>query len=273
MKYVLILCVPILMSWTSPKDRTLVLTSPDKNIEAHIQVSDSISMAVYHNKIKILSAENISMIINAGLRLGNKSAFLKSEHSKIKETIKPEIREKYESIRDRYNKLVIEFKDSYSMEFRAYDNGLAYRFLTDQTDSIIVQDEILSLRFMETDSVILQLANGFRSSYETPYEKFAVLDVPLKKYIHLPYLVQRPDGISLVITESDLSMKVKGFKNEDEPPLPEKGTLVEQVEALEKKLIFDALSEVNGNQTKAGKLLGLTERNLRYKLKKYDIKN
>ncbi len=78
---------------------------------------------------------------------------------------------------------------------------------------------------------------------------------------------------SNVITESDLSMKVTGLKNEGDLLLPEGGTLVEQVEALEKKLIYDALAEVNGNQTKAGKLLGLTERNLRYKLKKYDIKN
>ncbi len=78
---------------------------------------------------------------------------------------------------------------------------------------------------------------------------------------------------SNVITESDLSMKVTGLKNEGDLLLPEGGTLVEQVEALEKKLIYDALTEVNGNQTKAGKLLGLTERNLRYKLKKYDIKN
>jgi len=77
---------------------------------------------------------------------------------------------------------------------------------------------------------------------------------------------------SNVISESDLSMKVKGFKNESDLPMPGTGTLVEQVETLEKKLIYDALAEVNGNQTKAGNLLGLTERNLRYKLKKYNIK-
>ncbi|MBT8387865.1 MAG: sigma-54 dependent transcriptional regulator [Ignavibacteria bacterium] len=77
---------------------------------------------------------------------------------------------------------------------------------------------------------------------------------------------------SNVITESDLSMKVTGLKNEGDLPLPDGGTLVEQVETLEKKLIYDALAEVNGNQTRAGKLLGLTERNLRYKMKKYDIK-
>jgi len=68
-------------------------------------------------------------------------------------------------------------------------------------------------------------------------------------------------------------MNIKGFKEERVLPALNEGTLTEQVEALEKQLIFDALQESSGNQTKAGKLLGLTERNLRYKLKKYNIKH
>ena len=76
---------------------------------------------------------------------------------------------------------------------------------------------------------------------------------------------------SQTILESDLSLGVKGFSRESEIPKQEDGTLTEQVEELEKRLIYDALSQTNGNQTKAGKLLGITERNLRYKLKKYNI--
>jgi len=76
-----------------------------------------------------------------------------------------------------------------------------------------------------------------------------------------------------VITLNDLPMNIKGFKEEKTLAALGKGTLTEQVEAIEKQLIFDALQESGGNQTKAGKLLGLTERNLRYKLKKYNIKH
>ncbi|OGU69946.1 MAG: two-component system response regulator [Ignavibacteria bacterium RBG_16_36_9] len=76
-----------------------------------------------------------------------------------------------------------------------------------------------------------------------------------------------------VITLSDLPMNIKGFKEERTLAALGKGTLTEQVEAIEKQLIYDALHESDGNQTKAGKLLGLTERNLRYKLKKYNIKH
>lgn len=76
-----------------------------------------------------------------------------------------------------------------------------------------------------------------------------------------------------ILSTNDLPLTVKGMKYEDQLPELGKGTLTEQVEALEKRLIFDALTESNGNQTKAGKLLGITERNLRYKLQKYNIKH
>ena len=75
------------------------------------------------------------------------------------------------------------------------------------------------------------------------------------------------------ITLKDLPMNVTGFKSEENIETNDSQTLTEQVEILEKKLIYDALKNSNGNQTQAGKILGLTERNLRYKMKKYGIHN
>ncbi|AFH47974.1 Response regulator [Ignavibacterium album JCM 16511] len=75
-----------------------------------------------------------------------------------------------------------------------------------------------------------------------------------------------------IITVNDLPSNVKGFKTETDPILDENKTLNEQVEALEKKLIYDALMRANGNQSLAGRMLGITERNLRYKMQKYGIK-
>lgn len=77
---------------------------------------------------------------------------------------------------------------------------------------------------------------------------------------------------SETITLNDLPNIVKGFKAEEEILQKESGSLIDQVEELEKKLIFDALSSANGNQSQAGRMLGLTERNLRYKMQKYGIK-
>ena len=90
----------------------------------------------------------------------------------------------------------------------------------------------------------------------------------LENIIERAVVLSRSD----VITVNDLPNVVKGYKGENEIPEKEKGNMIEQVEALEKKLIFDALLQANGNQSLAGRMLGITERNLRYKMQKYGIK-
>ncbi len=75
-----------------------------------------------------------------------------------------------------------------------------------------------------------------------------------------------------LITVNDLPMNVKGFREEQSSPYDRDETLNDKIEALEKAMIYDALAKMHGNQTQAGKLLGITERNLRYKIKKYDIR-
>ncbi len=49
-------------------------------------------------------------------------------------------------------------------------------------------------------------------------------------------------------------------------------SLSEAVESVEKKMILKALEKANGVQVKAAELLGISERNLRYKIQKYGVK-
>lgn len=55
------------------------------------------------------------------------------------------------------------------------------------------------------------------------------------------------------------------------PLLSEEKPLINKIEMLEKKAIEDALKICNYNQTKAAKLLGLTKRQLNYRVKKYAL--
>jgi len=50
------------------------------------------------------------------------------------------------------------------------------------------------------------------------------------------------------------------------------GTFTERVAAFEKELIDQALEQSRGIQTRATRILGITERHLRYKLNKYGMK-
>ena len=75
-----------------------------------------------------------------------------------------------------------------------------------------------------------------------------------------------------VVMRTELPPEVQQMCAEEVPTVAAGGTLAEQVEALERKAIAEALEQADGIQSRAAEILGLTERNLRYKLKKYRFK-
>lgn len=76
-----------------------------------------------------------------------------------------------------------------------------------------------------------------------------------------------------IITTSDLPMNIQGLKSEKRESVDlTAGSFEEKVASFEKQLIQEAISQAKGVQTKAAEILGMTERHLRYKLKKYGMK-
>jgi len=73
-----------------------------------------------------------------------------------------------------------------------------------------------------------------------------------------------------LITTDDLPPNVMNLPNQ--PAIPSIGSLEAQVAALEQNLISHALYQAQGNQSRAAETLGMTERKLRYKIKKYGMK-
>jgi DNA-binding NtrC family response regulator len=73
------------------------------------------------------------------------------------------------------------------------------------------------------------------------------------------------------ITVPDLPFKNDSFNNLSGKKIS--ASLRESLEELEKHLISEAMDKAADNQTRAAEILGMSERMLRYKLKKYDLKN
>ncbi len=74
------------------------------------------------------------------------------------------------------------------------------------------------------------------------------------------------------IMQSDLPVRLNESPKGSKPVMSGDETFPEKVEAFEKSLILDALSKSGQVQTRAAELLGISERHLRYKLKKYGMK-
>ncbi len=75
-----------------------------------------------------------------------------------------------------------------------------------------------------------------------------------------------------IIKTQDLPFHLREEKNEGKLEILPKGkSLPESLEEIEKELILQALRQHHGIQTKAAQSLGISERVLRYKMKKYEI--
>jgi DNA-binding NtrC family response regulator len=84
----------------------------------------------------------------------------------------------------------------------------------------------------------------------------------LENLVHRAVVLARSE----TITTADLPLHVGGLKPETKGV---EGSFAERVRAFETALIFEALDKAGGVQTRAAAALGMSERHLRYKLKKY----
>ena len=87
----------------------------------------------------------------------------------------------------------------------------------------------------------------------------------------LENIIQRAIALSRgpLIATSDLPAYIIGLPPEETTG----GSLVDQVSRLERRLIADALEQAGGVQTRAARLLGISERHLRYRLQKYGLES
>lgn len=129
------------------------LTSPNRTIELKIELNDYIRYSFFYNKHQILKPSPISMRLGNGIILGHNPMLLAKEARSVNEILTPVIKVKSATIQDHFNELILHFKGSYALVFRAYDDGIAYRFKTTIDDSITVISEEASFNF-KTDSFI-----------------------------------------------------------------------------------------------------------------------
>lgn len=197
--------------------KTFKLESPGKNINIVINLADKIYYSI--------SADGEDLVINnpisLGLRtdtLGQTPKLIKAKSEKGSELIKPYITLKYASVQSKYSSLVLSFKGDYIVEFRAFDDGVAYRFVSSRKGEIEVMNEDFALHFPAEYLLHLQQPVSFNTSYEEAYTHVSSGSWKITdKMSTLPILVDTKKQHKILISESDLSdypaMFLKGTGN------------------------------------------------------------
>ena len=123
------------------------LKSPDGNLVVSIEAGDGISYSLTHGQDLLLDKANISMITVEGDVFGGVQPVKKVTRRSVSETITPVIYTK-DVVKDEFNELTLKFKQ-FSVVFRAYDEGMAYRFISHLKGDYHVEYEMAEFNFAQ----------------------------------------------------------------------------------------------------------------------------
>lgn len=210
MKKNLALLFCIFISLGALANDSLKVCSPSGNICVKIWMEQQLKYCIFENGKMILRPSDIDMIVNDRRKFSVNNSIKGFSIKYISEKIISPVPEKRKNILNNYNLIAIKFRQPYQIEFRVYDDGAAYRFLTLFKDSIIVENEIANFRFPESASVFYpgihkrSDADIYHTSYEEQFILRKMDGIQGSELAYNPVLVCPVSGPKIGITESDL---------------------------------------------------------------------
>ena len=187
------------------KEKKYVLSSPDGTLKVEISAGNELAYQVMHGNDTILSHSNIGLVLENGTIVGKTPRITGERRRKIKDNIESPFY-RFKEFVATGNELDLKLKGGFGIIFRAYNEGVAYRFYTTQSSDIIIKEEQAEFNFKEDYTAYLPyttndkqpMAMAFQNVYDiTPLSKAQ------PKLAFLPVTVDC-GSVKLTLLESDL---------------------------------------------------------------------
>lgn len=195
------------------KDVNYRVTSPDGHISATVMVGEDIRYSVSRNEQTLIAPSTISMNLSDGTVFG--------QNDKVRKTVRTSFDERFSTVaykkaevRDNYNQILLNFKE-FSLIFRAYDDGVAYRFVSnlDKKKTYEVISEQAEFNFGEDRQAFIPYVNSgaktvegqYFNSFENTYTVQNLSQWRKDRLAFLPLVVAADEGVKILITEADLT--------------------------------------------------------------------
>ena len=195
-------------AWAAPK--TYELKSPDGRLQVEIKTGSGICYTLQHDSDLLLQDSYVGMYMTDGTAYGENAKVVGTSKRSVTQTLET-VMYKKDEVKDAFNELTLRFKDFY-LVFRAYDDGMAYRFVSRSKKPFVVKDELAQFNFAQDWNMwaayVAQhtetLESQFYNSFENQYTYVPVSKWNKDRLAFLPLMVDGPNGKKIVITEADL---------------------------------------------------------------------
>lgn len=206
-RYSLLLLVSCLFISPVSGQETYEIKSPDGKISLMVVVDNNINWTVTHEQQLVIAPSEVAMQLS-DRKLG-KDPVVQSAEIETQDRQIEAINYKKNIIRDNYQALTIQFEENFGLEFRAYNDGTAYRFFTSLEDSIQINSEIANFNFEDDFMAYIPYANDpsediYQISFENIYQHIPLSEMKADTLAFAPLLLSLPEGKKVAITEADL---------------------------------------------------------------------
>lgn len=191
------------------KSKVFELKSPDSIIALKVEVGTTTQWSVQHQGQQIIVPSSISLQLDNGEVLGHNVKIGSSRTEQVDKTFAA-VHYKKLIVADKYNELTINCKGDYSIVFRVYNDGVAYRFSTKMKGEIIIENEEANFNFTADHKAFIPYmwdyrgGEKFNHSFEALYTEIPISRFATDSLAFLPLLVDVGNDKKAVIIEADL---------------------------------------------------------------------
>ena len=187
------------------KEKKYVLSSPDGTLKVEISAGNELAYQVMHGNDTILSHSNIGLVLENGTIVGKTPRITGERRKKIKDNIESPFY-RFKEFVATGNELDLKLKGGFGIIFRAYNEGVAYRFYTTQSSDIIIKEEQAEFNFKEDYTAYLPYTTNDKKPMAMAYQNVYDITPLSKAQPKLAFLPVTVDcgSVKLTLLESDL---------------------------------------------------------------------
>ena len=203
---ILILCV--LCAFSAQAQKQYSLTSPDGRLKTNITTGKQLTYDITFHNQQVLEASPLSMTLDNGEVWGENDKVSKATRKSVNGKISIPFYRANEVV-ENYNELTLQFK-GFNVVFRAYNDGIAYRFVNKNKKPFNVMDELVDYQFPIDATASVPYVkpragvSKYANSFENYYANVPLSKVDQEKLVFLPVVVSLDNNVKVCITEVDL---------------------------------------------------------------------
>ena len=189
------------------------LTSPDGKLTVTVNTERSLNWEITHDGTTVLLPSDIAM--QCSENLGKDISFTFGKDVKVTKVTRTSINTSFltpfykkSSVRDVYNQLTLKCRGGYNVQFRAYDDGAAYRFISELRKPFYVKNETANFNFNRDHQAFVPYVNDNRNgerycySFESYYDEIPLSQMYKDSLAITPLMVELDNNKKAVIMEA-----------------------------------------------------------------------